>query len=210
MSDLNLPSCHLKLCSLILSLVSWEKRTIPTGYSPLSGGCKEWVVCREPPLLQDKLSQLPELLPHMAHTNYPSQDILQHLSVLLVVREQHWAQHLRCVLTNTETQSLSSPAVHTASDTGQDTIDLSGYLGTAASCSVSCQSEPPGPFLPSRFPAALLQVCNAAGLVVVHKKHLALGLNWISCNWPWPINPAHRDPYAEPSCPSTDWHSHPI
>lgn len=62
-SKLNLPSCSLKLCPFILLLVAWQEGPIPTWLQLHSQAVVDsGKIPLEPPFLQAKHLQLPQLL----------------------------------------------------------------------------------------------------------------------------------------------------
>ena len=93
----------------VLSLVIWEKTLTPISLQPPFQVVVETdKVSPQPPLLQTKQPQFPQLLLiglvlwTLHQLRCFSLDTLQHLSVVLVVRVPEGAQYLRYSLTSTE------------------------------------------------------------------------------------------------------------
>lgn len=60
--SLNLPWHNFRLFPLVLSLVIWEQRLTPPHCNLLSGSCREGKVSPQPPSLQTKQAQFPQLI----------------------------------------------------------------------------------------------------------------------------------------------------
>ncbi|KAK4828611.1 hypothetical protein QYF61_000063 [Mycteria americana] len=135
-SSLNLPWCNLRPFPLVLSLVTWEKRPTPTSFQGVVESDK---VSPQPPFLQAKQSQLPQLLlirlllQTLHQLRCPSLDTLQHLNVSLVVGDPKLNTVFEVRPHQCQVQGhdhFPSPAGPTIFDTSQDAIGFLGHLGT--------------------------------------------------------------------------------
>ncbi|KAK4824318.1 LOW QUALITY PROTEIN: hypothetical protein QYF61_013593 [Mycteria americana] len=136
--NLSLPWCNLRPFPLILSLVTWERDRPPPLYNLLSV-VESNKVSPQPPFLQAKQSQLPQLLlirlllQTLHQLRCPSLDMLQHLNVSLVVGGPKLNTVFEVRPHQCRVQGhdhFPSPAGHAIFDTSQDAIGFLGRLGT--------------------------------------------------------------------------------
>ncbi|KAF1399548.1 Membrane-associated guanylate kinase, WW and PDZ domain-containing protein 2, partial [Spheniscus mendiculus] len=140
----------------------------------------------QPPLLQTKQPQFPQLLlirlvlqtPHQPRCS--SLDTLQHLNVLLVVRGPKLNTVFEVRPQQCRVQGhdhFPTPAGHTVSDTGQDAIGLLGRLGTLpAHVQPAVNQHPQVLFRQAAFQPLFPKPVALHGVVVAKVQDPALGL----------------------------------
>ncbi|KAF1466761.1 Conserved oligomeric Golgi complex subunit 5, partial [Megadyptes antipodes antipodes] len=162
-------------------------------------------VSPQPPLLQAKQSQFSQLLlirlvlQTLHELRCPSRDTLQHLNVLLVVRDPKLNTVFKVRPHQCRVQGhdhFPTPAGHTVSDTGQDAIGLLGHLGTLpAHVQPAVNQHPQVLFCQAAFQPLFPQPVALHGVVVakVQTRPLAL-LNLIQ------LALAHRSSLSRSLC----------
>ncbi|KAK4821599.1 LOW QUALITY PROTEIN: hypothetical protein QYF61_025176 [Mycteria americana] len=140
-------------------------------------------VSPQPPFLQPKQPQLPQLLLirfTLHQLRCPSLDTLQHLNVSLVVGgpKLNTVFEVRPYQCQAQRDSpFPSPACHAIPDTSQDAIGLLGYLGTLlAHIQLAVDQHPQVLFCQAAFQPLFPKPVALHGVVVAQVQDLALGL----------------------------------